>query len=169
MTCRSTFVAPTVMALAGALACTAPPSRTWPGPRPMRIEDPSQRAQFRGFSLLPPNGPGWMAAPPLPTAPGPVYLVQAFGKEPDRRSANVHTVAASILTWDVGSRTFESPRAFLEYEEAETQSAIGFQVSARHQVLDAKTMLDDLLGPKCVKYDYTVEDTGVPSAPGSPF
>ena len=46
----------------------------------MRIADPTQRMQFRGFSLLPPNGSGWMAAPPIPTNPSPVYLVATFGK-----------------------------------------------------------------------------------------
>jgi YVTN family beta-propeller protein len=95
--------------------------------------------------------------------------VATFGKEPDRHSQNVHTVAASVLTWDVGSKTFDTPSDFLHYEEAEANSAIGLQVSSRHRVLDSKTAPDKSLGPKCVKYDYTVEDTGVPSSPGSPF
>ena len=146
------------------------PSRTWPGPRPTRIADPTQRVQFRGFSLLPPNGPGWMAAPPIPTQPAPSYLVAFFGKEAENRGArNVHTVAASVFTWDVGSKTFDTPADFLHFEEAESDHAVGAQVSPRHRVLDSKTELDASLGPKCIKYDYNIEDTGVPSAPGSPF
>ena len=110
-----------------------------------------------------------MAAPPLPASPGPAYLVATFGKEPDRRSQYVHTVAATVLTLDVGSKRFDTPADFLHDQQTEMESAIGLLVSPRHRVLEAKTALDDSLGPTCTKYDYTVEDTGVPSAPGSPF
>jgi YVTN family beta-propeller protein len=136
----------------------------------MRIADPTQRVQFRGFSLLPPNGPGWLEIPPLPTQPGSAYLVASFGKEPEHpRAENIHTVAATVETWDMGSKTFDSPAAFLRFEETRAAEAVNMKVSPRHRLLAAKSALDNSLGPSCIRYDYTVEDTGVPWAPGSPF
>ena len=115
----------------------------------MRIADPTKRIEFRGFSLLPPNGPGWAAAPPIPAQPSPGYLVAFFGKDAENRGARgVHTVVASVFAWDVATRTFETASDFLHFEEAQTDNAIGVQVSPRHRVLDSKVALDDALGPK---------------------
>jgi virginiamycin B lyase len=158
------------VAVAAGSACAVAPSRTWPAPGPMRLEDPTQQLQYRGFSLLPPDGPGWFAIPSPPTQPGPVYLVAAFAKEPVNAGAkNVHTVGATISTWDVGSKRFDSPAAFLQFEEAGVAAAVNAQCSPRHRVLASKVALDDSLGPNCIRYDQSVEDTGVSAAPGSPF
>src|SRR5262249_14208082 len=98
------------------VACAVAPSRTWPKPQPMLIPNPTERIQFRGFSLLPPNGSGWLVAPPLPTPPGPVYSVAAFGKVLDHvGTAEIHTAAAGVTTWDVGSKTFANDDDFLQF------------------------------------------------------
>src|SRR5205814_6295293 len=84
---------PMVAAALSIAACAAASSRTWPGSQPVRITDPTRRIQFRGFSVLPPTGPGWFAMPPVPADPAPIYLVARFAKvvDQDRKSTRLNS------------------------------------------------------------------------------
>ena len=100
----------------------------------------------------------------------PTAVIVAFGRRPDpvRRAQDLHTLVAGIATRDL-NKTFSSPDEYLRFEESEAAPAIGRMTSARHRVLSATTQLDPRRGANCVKYDYTVEDSGVPGMEGVPF
>jgi len=123
--------------------------------------------------VLPPAGPRWLIAPSLAEAPGLGSVIVAFGRRPAEGLQNgpegLRTVVAAVSTRDHGTTTFESPEAFLRFEEGEAALAIGAQVSRRHRVVSATTVLDRKRGPRCVKYDYLVEDNGVRGFEGTPF
>ena len=147
-------------------ACAAASSRTWPGSQPVRITDPTRRIQFRGFSVLPPTGPGWFAMPPVPADPAPIYLVARFAKVVDHADTpDVHTTEAEVHIWDVGWRLFAGADDFLQFEKEQAERLADSYVDGRHRVLAKSTMLDTILGAQCVKYEFGVENI-VPDAPG---
>src|SRR5438874_1899008 len=113
---------PMVAAALSIAACAAASSRTWPGSQPVRITDPTRRIQFRGFSVLPPTGPGWFAMLPVPADPAPIYLVARFAKVVDHADTpDVHTTEAEVHIWDVGWRMFAGADDFLQFEKEQAE------------------------------------------------
>jgi DNA-binding beta-propeller fold protein YncE len=159
-----------LMVVSAFVACATNPPRAAPGPRKRDIGSPPRRLQFPGFSVAPPSGPRWVIVPSMPANEGPVSVIVAFGRRPDPagRPQDAHTVLATVATRDL-RRTFSGADEYLRFEESETAPAIARMASARHRVISAITQLDPRRGANCVKYDYAVEDTGLPGANGEPF
>jgi virginiamycin B lyase len=151
--------------------CARAPPRASPGPRLRTLSEPRQRFEFHGFSVLPPLGPNWVVIPSFPSPPG-ISILIAFGRRPDRppgkRPEDLRTLIAAVATSKMEAPV-RTPEEFLLQEEGRTALVIGAQVGPRHRVVSLSTSLDGKLGPSCVRYDYRVEDTGVPQFPGTPF
>src|SRR4051794_11418095 len=88
-----------IVVAASIVGCAVAPRRSARATQPARITDPTQRTWLRGFSVLPPNGSGWFAMPPVPAdaPPPPIYLVARFAKVLDHADTpDVHTAAAEV-------------------------------------------------------------------------
>jgi len=146
-------------------------TRNWPV-RPEAIEDPTQRLVFRGFSVLPPQGPSWVIAPPFPARPGNLTVDVAFGRKPDRapeRGPLLHTVVATVQTIDAGPRKFADAAALGEFVKTDLVASLNEEPQSRFKVLSVETSEAPLAGALCVAYRARVEDTGVPWAKGRRF
>ena len=158
-----------------AAACAMPRAQhqEMPPPRAKPIKDPARRLEFPGLSILPPQGAGWLLAPPLPAfETAPLSTIAAFGRQTAQGPANspqaMHTAGAHVMTEDLGERRFAGPAEYAAFERERTDEAVGKLVSARHRLLSSH-FEPDPAGGLCLKFDQAVEDTGVPQFPGVPF
>jgi len=152
-----------VAGMASIAACVTTSKRK---PQPMLITDSTERIPFSGFSVLPPNGPGWWLMPLPPAGTGPIYLVLAFAKEVRQAgSAGFHHASAEIHIWDMGWRKFADAHDFLQFEKDDSERRIRSYADPYHRVLATSTELDATLGAQCVKYEFSVENAGS-DAPG---
>ena len=123
------------------------------------VSDSSQRYQFRGFSVLPPEGYGWHLLSPS----GPEVTQGAFGKQ---TGAPLHTIRAVVGLFSLGGKRFDNPEAFGRFAEANYRIN---SPESRYVVLELKQVLDQRLGKFCARIDALVEDHGVPGFAGSVF
>ena len=132
-------------------------------PRPIPVTDPTQRLQFQGFSILPPKGENWFIGQGV----GNVMFRKQL-RETIKQPADLHTIVAQVWTRSLGDVTFESRMELLQYLARELEKGMR-QPTQRNTPLEVKLSLDKCLGWDCARIDYTSEDRGLPSFPGSVF
>lgn len=132
------------------------------GPQLIPVTDPTQRLEFEGFSILPPQGDNWFIAPPaLRKQQGP-GMIASFGKlttPPSKTHTVVATVRGGRAPFSAGSRA-ELLRKFAQGYSEQTN---------RNRPVSVNISPDRTLAPDCVRYDVKVEDRGVPGYPGSVY
>ena len=126
------------------------------------VTDPTQRLEFQGFSILPPQGENWFVAPPELRRQQGSDLIVSFLKMLSPPSVT-HTIAAVVR----GGRVRLSGRSSAEVLQKFAQGYS--EPTERHRPVSVKTSLDNTLGADCVRYDGTVEDRGAPVHPGSVY
>jgi YVTN family beta-propeller protein len=144
--------------------------RNWPQ-RPQPIADSSQRMEFKGFSVLPPQGPGWEVLPPLPAVPGAATRLANIGKRPTNPPPGPlrHTAVVTIATLQVPESSAADPKAFEDFVRNKFGTQPPLQLSAKHKVLSVHTGEGSLPGRRCVRFAAQLEDSEVPAAPGRRF
>ncbi len=133
------------------------------GPQLIPVTDPTQRLEFEGFSILPPQGDNWFMAPPaLRKQQGPFMIVSflKLATPPSKTHTVVATVRGGRVSISAGSRA-----------DLIQKMALGwyFEQTDRFRPVSVTIAPDKTLAPDCVRYDGTVEDRGVPGYPGSVF
>ena len=130
------------------------------------ITDPTQRYQFRGFSVLPPQpSTYWYLISPS----GPKVKAGAFARQVDPSipisltHVQTHTIRAVVISGDLGAKRFNNPEGFVRFVEQQKEE------NPRFRVLESKHIQDTSLGEYCVRSDVLVEDHGVPGFAGSVF
>lgn len=126
------------------------------------IEDPTQRIEFAGFSILPPRGPQWRSGS-VETLPGVenrvVYRALFFrmptGADPAAGAGSARIVAV-VMVRDLGEVRFKSPSEFVE-----SMKTLGARTRQRHRVLASRASLLPRADATCAAYDYEAEDAGV--------
>ena len=112
----------TLVALLAAGCATPAPPRD---PRVRPVENLVERLVFQGFSVLPPQGPGWLILPAGVEDPRRGRTVLSLGKPlRERRSTRpeeLHTAGARVLVLDVQDTRFDSPEAYLRFVEDEAK------------------------------------------------
>ena len=92
------------------------------------MENLGERLAFQGFSVLPPQGPGWLILPADVEDPRRVRTVLSLGKPlRERRSARpeeLHTAGARVVVLDVQDTRFDSPEAYLRFVEGEAKRGL---------------------------------------------
>ncbi|MFQ5946686.1 MAG: hypothetical protein ACE5NC_10635, partial [Anaerolineae bacterium] len=96
------LILPLTLAL---LAAPLPAEAQKPGPRLIPINDPTQRVEFDGFSILPPRGRGWvMVVPPPqvnPNLTAKAYFIKRL-TEGVTPPSELHRVTAVVRTLSLG-------------------------------------------------------------------
>jgi|CXWL01.1.fsa_nt_gi hypothetical protein len=137
----------------GVVGCTG-------GPQLIPVTDPTQRLEFGGVSILPPQGDNWFMAPPaLRRQQGPDVIV-SFMKLASPPS-KTHTVVAIVR----GGRVPISAGSRAELLQKYAQGYL--EQTNRNRPVSVNISPNRTLAPDCVRYDVTVEDRGVPGYPGS--
>ncbi len=111
-------------------------------PRPLPV--PPQRITLDGYSLLPPNEPGWMSAP---VSPGKLALGKR-GDAPDQTT----TIQANSISIEPYKTTEEFINSINRFHMAKLPPD-------RMKVLKYEAELDRSRPEKCVITDIAVEDT----------
>jgi ankyrin repeat protein len=132
-----------------------------------RITDPTRRLQFESFSVLPPSGENWFIQKQATdnvhfskgTTRGEYHTVTAFARSSDTEFASW---ANRLVLAREGLLTEQLLSLGAKIQEQQWQDS-------RYKPLEARYALDSSLGKECVRFDFTVEDRGVPYAPGSVF
>ncbi len=140
------------------------------GPNLVPITDPTKRLEFHGFSVLPPLGENWSIQ-----NQGANSIVFAKSTKKGRD----HTVVAFARTV---SQSEVPLKAVLEYVGKGGSPCIDVTTtgnpffalylafrSPRFKNLEAQICVESCQGKACGRSDLTVEDHGVPYAPGSVF
>lgn len=130
------------------------------GPKLIPIGDSTQRVEFDGFSILPPEGNGWlMLESPPKTVPGlttKAYFIKRLTEEVTWPS-KLHRLTAVIRTISYGDVKFESRAELLRHLAGEFSGQSG------------KTYLDKCLARDCVRYESTRGGLSNPHFPGFVF
>jgi len=134
--------------LVGILAGCASTLIMPPGAAP--VEQPAQRFNDAGFSVVPPPGNGWYGM----RIGGMISFGKAFSA--------THTFASDIAVIRV-THQFAHPEDFMQFIE---QSKLQDTNPNRFTLLINDYVLDPKVGPYCVKYHQRVEDHHSPVAPG---
>ena len=134
------------------------------GPTAIPIKDPTQRIEFEGFSILPPQGEKWFVVSPLPLFETAQY---SFAKDNGGRGVTATALAFLSFTRidtvpaELRSSLLES-RAF----RAEMEQTVD---TGRNHPVSLKKNFEEFHGAKCLRLDITAEDRGVPQFPGVAF
>lgn len=130
------------------------------GPQFIPVTDPTQRLEFEGGSILPPQGERWfVASPALRKQQGPGIII-SFLRLATPPSIT-HTVVATVNR--VRGPIPAGSRAELLQKMAQRYS----EQTNRNRPVSVTISPDKTLAPDCVRYDVTSEDRGVPRYPGS--
>lgn len=155
------------------------------GPQLIPVTDPTQRLEFGGLSILPPQGDNWFMAPPALRKQQGSDMIVLFGKLSPSKTpvadafwAGYRMGGGSLLTppskphtvlaWVRGGRIPFSAGSRAELLQKMAQVWY-FEQTARNQPVSVTIAPDRTLAPDCVRYDGTVEDRGVPGYPGSVY
>lgn len=142
---------------AAAASCAVAPSL-------IPIPDPTQRLEFQGFSILPPQGANWFVAPPELRQKQGEGIVASFGKILTPPSMT-HTTFATVR-----AATVPPPPSSVSRTEILQHIAQNMMKSDdRNRVVARKVSEDRVLGSDCLRYDVTAEDRGVPGYAGAIF
>jgi len=127
-------------------------------PRLTPVADPTQRLEFEGFSILPPQTKGWLIMEPPPQADtnltARVYFLKRLTEEGALSPSELHRLTAVVRTFNVGAAKTDAPTEILK--------SIGREFSG-------ETSLDKCSGRDCLRYQSTTEDRSNPQYPGHVF
>ena len=126
-------------------------------PRFIPVADVTQRLDFHGFSILPPQGKDWYVVEKDPRA---VAFRKKLMERPRQPEDLNHTFAALAGAVDLKQPTFDSPTELREFVERSLQG------EGRFSLIESRVVLDGSLGFDCMRYDAIQEERGNPRAAG---
>lgn len=125
-------------------------------PRYTPVTDPAQRLEFRGISILPPQGDDWYFI----KGPHEVTYGKKIVKRRGRPAEMAHTFIAVARTDYVNKFEIETPRKLRQFVERTLISA------DRFKLVEFKAISDTSLGSDCVQYDAIAEEHDNPRFQG---
>lgn len=145
---RETLILTILLTVVG---CMPIPTKTLLTP----VTDLTKPIEFQGFSILPPNGENWFIS-------GQNKYKVLFVKRLDSQSSATNTKAygleAQVRTFFV-SPQLKTHKEILEHIDAEKKK----NVNAGERLLTFNSSsMNGSLGSDCLKYDWKLEDRGVP-------
>ena len=126
------------------------------GARSLSTEAQATRVALDDFSILPPDGPGWLVASQQADA-------VVFG----RRSSPTHSEVA-LASGKKSERPIANQAELLTYVR-EDWAASHWQTAARYSARKTDLQADSRLGPYCVHYRLQSEDHGAPNRGAAPY
>ena len=128
------------------------------------VTNPTQQLEFQGFSVLPPSGENWFIQNQgtdhvtftKETTKGEYHTVMAWARSDDAEYANW---AGLLVLAREGTLTEQHLERIQEQQWQDS----------RYKPLEVRVALDSSLGKECARFDFTVEDRGVPYAPDLVF
>lgn len=129
------------------------------GQQRIPVTNPTQRLEFEGFSILPPQGENWFMTAGLREVQGAIVIV-SFGKRLTPPS-KTHTVTATVSAVRLPDSAGNRAERLQKYAQ--------IPPSGRFRVVSVNISPDTTLAPDCVRIDATSEDRGVPGHPDSIF
>ena len=132
------------------------------GPQLIPVTDPTERLEFEGFSILPPQGDNWFVVPSAPII-FPDVLVQFFKKSTPQSGPRqpLATLSLGAGPGPEGSTAERLYKLGVEYSNQPDTSRfrrISFNISP-----------DRTLALDCMRFDWTAEARNNPRYPGSIF
>jgi hypothetical protein len=152
-----------------AIGCATPAPPRDPRVRP--VENLAERLVFQGFSVLPPQGQGWLIIPAGDEDPPRARTVVSLGKPlRERRTTRpeeLHTGGARVLVLDVQDTRFDSPEAYRRFVEDEAKRGL---TGRRFRQIESRYAIEpEGPAPLCVRHETVVEDSQVPGFRGAVF
>jgi hypothetical protein len=127
----------------------------------------SSHMQNAGFSILPPQGNGWVARE---GAAGEPLVLAAFSKSPSKQEAGAgapHTVVALAMIARYPNVPRHDRDDLLKYLIDTLRKELWG--NERYKPVSFEASEDTSAGRYCIKWSYTVEDRGVPGFAGEVF
>lgn len=126
----------------------------------------SSRIQYLGFSILPPQGEGWVAQKHPAGSPPMACFGRSLSKQESGAGAP-HTVVATVSANRYPNITRNDRAALLNYL-IDTQRKELLK-EERYKPVSFEASEDTSTGHRCIKWSFTVEDRGVPGFTGEVF
>ena len=127
-------------------------------PRLVPVADPTQRLEFEGFSILPPQTKGWvLVEPPIQVEPNltaRVYFIKSLTGEGASSGSELHRLTAVVRTFNVEAAKTGTPTEILK--------SMGTGMSG-------EVALGKCFGRDCLRYQSTTELRDNPTYPGRVF
>ena len=119
------------------------------------ITDPEQRRQFNGFSVLPPKGKNWnwVGRDGQDTSH---FYNSTFVKRPPQATLNTYVAIVEVVN-SVGRKFVTSEQLYSYVKNLKIM-----QEGPRQQNVKSVFVIDDTLGPTCVRFDLEATDPSVP-------
>jgi len=140
------------------------------------VNDPRTEARiiFSGFSIMPPEGEGWIKGPRQPEPEAGDYGWQnriTFSRIlPQNEEHGPHEAWARVSTVQIRPESkaliLNDPRALFRYR---IRAILDWNNMGRMQLVSSKAKLDSPAGYQCFILELVAEDRGVPNFPRIPF